>query len=294
MYERLTKCPLCKSGQFINHMVVKDLAITKESFIICKCNDCQLWFTNPRPDLKNIHKYYDSDEYISHNSKSKGIINFLYKLVRTYTIKQKVNWINEKFNKKGKLLDFGCGTGHFLKAMKKNGWDTVGYEPNSKAANIAISDKQVKLVTSVQELKDHKKFDAITLFHVLEHVHDLNRTIKILLDKLKKRGILFIAVPNRNAKDAIHFKEHWAAFDMPRHLYHFNHESMSFLADKHNCRIINIKPMPFDSFYVSILSNKFLGNNSILNSMLIGLKSNQAAKINDMNYSSLLFILKKK
>ncbi len=275
-------------------MVVKDQANTKESFIICKCKNCQLWFTNPRPDLKNIHKYYESENYISHNNKTKGIINILYKLVRVYTLKQKVNWINDKFPKKGKLLDFGCGTGHFLNAIKKSGWETIGYEPNSKAANIAKADNQVKLLVSIEELKGHKKFDAITLFHVLEHIHELNKTLKILLDRLKKRGILFIAVPNRDAKDAIHFKEHWAAFDVPRHLYHFNQESMSFLAEKHKCRIIDIQPMPFDSYYVSLLSNKFLGNHSMINSVLMGFKSNQAAKSNNLNYSSLLFILKKK
>ncbi|MEX2512556.1 MAG: class I SAM-dependent methyltransferase [Cyclobacteriaceae bacterium] len=276
-------------------MVVKDHAVSKESFIICECQNCHLWFTNPRPDKENIQKYYQSVNYISHQNKANSIINFVYKIVRNFTIKQKIKWLNEKVNKKGRILDFGCGTGHFLKAAKKNGWDSYGIEPDLYAASYAKTKNKINLINGLVELNNIKKFDAITLFHVLEHVHDLNKNLSVLIDRLKKRGTLFIALPNRDSKDSKEFKENWASLDVPRHLYHFNQPVMDFLADKFNCRIVDIKPMIFDSYYITILSNKYSNSNaSLWASTKQGFLSNQFAKEHDNNFSSLLYILKKK
>ncbi|MEX2568324.1 MAG: class I SAM-dependent methyltransferase [Cyclobacteriaceae bacterium] len=275
--------------------MVKDHVVSKESFIICECSNCKLWFTNPRPDKDNINRYYQSANYISHQNKANNIINIIYKIIRNFTIKQKIKWLNEKVNKKGRLLDFGCGTGHFLKAAHKNGWDTYGIEPDIYAAKLAKTKNQVKLLNGLIDLDNHKKFDAITLFHVLEHIHDLNKTLSKLLNHLKKRGTLFIAIPNRNSKDAQDFKEYWASLDIPRHLYHFNQPVMGYLANKFDCRIIDIKPMVFDSYYITMLSNKYRNTNaSLLTSTIQGYRSNKQAKENDNNFSSLLFILKKK
>lgn len=274
-------------------MVVKDHAITQESFTICRCEKCSLWFTNPRPDKKHIHKYYESENYISHKEKTEGITDILYKLIRKITIRNKVKWINDKSSKKGKLLDFGCGTGNFLKAAKNDGWSAFGYEPNLKAAEIAKNKNKIQLFNNLEEISNSKKFDAITLFHVIEHIHELEKTITILLDKLKKRGTLFIAVPNNQSRDAQIFKENWAALDVPRHLYHFNKSAMQYFADKYDLRIADIKPMIFDAYYISILSNKILHQNNLLKSAFQGYQFNQSAK-KDNSYSSLLFILKKK
>ncbi|KEO73576.1 methyltransferase [Anditalea andensis] len=295
MYERLSKCPLCKSGHFNNYMVVKDHSITQESFTLCKCNNCSFIFTNPRPDQKNIGKYYQSENYISHSDKSNNFIDVLYKMVRSYTLGQKVGWMNAYVKNKGRLLDYGCGTGHFLKRANKNGWQTIGLEPNKEAAELAVKNLNLSILQSLDDLKHENKFDAITLFHVLEHVHDLHHTLNILLQKLKKRGTLFIAVPNNMSFDAIHFKEKWAALDVPRHLYHFNQETMGILAEEFNLRIVDAVPMKFDSYYVSILSDKITNSgNNLLKSIINGYKSNNYAKNNKNNYSSLLFILRKK
>ena len=295
MYERLTKCPLCKSEQFINHLVVKDHAISKESFIICECQNCNLWFTNPRPTEKNIATYYNNPSYISHQDKSKNLTDLVYKTVRKYTLNQKLNWINTRQSSKGKLLDYGCGVGLFVKECTNNGWETYGMEPNEKAATYATDNNEVSIIPDFEGLKKKKKFDVITLFHVLEHIHKLNKTIDILLNRLKKRGILFIAVPNRESFDATLFKENWAALDVPRHLYHFNKSSMEYLTDKHNCRIVDILPMKFDSYYVSLLSHEFIGSkNRYIEAIKSGYKSNKQAKIHGNNYSSLLFVIKKK
>lgn len=295
MYERLTKCPLCKSGLFINQLVVEDKAISKESFIICACQNCDLWFTNPRPTQENIEIYYESPSYLSHQNKTSGVTDFLYQIARKFTLRQKLAWVNSRYPKKGRLLDYGCGIGLFGKTCQSDGWEAYGMEPNTKAATIAALTNKLTLIPNLQELQQQKKFDVITLFHVLEHVHLLNKTVKILLGRLKKRGLLFIGVPNRESPDAKEFKENWAAWDIPRHLHHFNVKSMTYLAEKHDCRIVEIIPMKLDSFYVSLLSHQYVGSkNKFLNAFKSGLSSNKTAYNNQNNYSSLLFILKKK
>ena len=293
MYEKLTQCPLCKSGHFNNFIVVKDHAVSQESFSICKCASCDFLFTNPRPDQQHIGQYYNSKNYISHQDASSNLTNFIYKLVRKYTLRQKVGWINENAKTKGRLLDFGCGTGYFLKAAEKDGWKAVGYEPNSTASSIAVKKNNLRIYEDLAELENEKKFDAITLFHVLEHVHDLEGTLHFLLSKLKQRGNLYIAVPNYNSYDAAIYKENWAALDVPRHLYHFTTATMQTLAKQYELKIKAIRPMWFDSYYVSILSEDYSNNkNKIIKAFQNGYKSNQIAK-KENNYSSLLFVLRK-
>ena len=293
MYEKLTQCPLCKSGHFNNFMVVKDHSVSQESFSISKCAACNFLFTNPRPDQQNISQYYDSKNYISHQNAASNLTNVLYKIVRRITLKQKVAWINEFSKEKGRLLDFGCGTGHFLQAAQKDGWEVTGFEPNPTALSIATQRLNLKVHKDLHKLENEKKFDAITLFHVLEHIHDLEQTLKILHGKLKRRGNLYIAVPNFNSYDSMLYKENWASLDVPRHLYHFTTETMEKLAKEHNLKIKAVKPMIFDSYYVSILSEGYINNkNKIINAVTNGYKSNKLAK-KENNYSSLLFVLRK-
>ncbi|GAB3653017.1 class I SAM-dependent methyltransferase [Echinicola sediminis] len=295
MYERLTKCPLCQSGLFLNHLIVKDHSVSQEYFTICKCSNCHFLFTNPRPDQEHIGNYYKSEDYISHTDKSTNLVNFIYKQVRKVTLQQKVNWINQYTSQKGRLLDFGCGTGHFLAHAQKKGWECIGYEPSQEAASIGRDKFKLQLYNTTEELNQENKFDAISLFHVLEHVHDLHATMQLLLSKLKKRGALFLAVPNYNSFDSQYFKENWAALDVPRHLYHFTQETMQQLAETFDLRITAQEPMPFDSYYVSLLSNSIINQKkNLIKSILTGYKSNKAAKSNNNNYSSILFILKKK
>ncbi|WP_373495185.1 class I SAM-dependent methyltransferase, partial [Aquiflexum sp.] len=170
--ERLTKCPLCKSGLFLNHTEVKDHAISNEVFLLCQCTTCKLIFTNPRPSLETISNYYESEDYISHQNKSNNLTNFLYKIVRKITIRKKVSLINQLNPAKGKLLDIGCGTGYFIKAASNQKWKVTGIEPNPIAREISIN-KKIKVFETVDQIRKDKKFDVITLFHVLEHIHEL-------------------------------------------------------------------------------------------------------------------------
>ncbi|MCH7407918.1 class I SAM-dependent methyltransferase [Belliella sp. DSM 111904] len=295
MYQKLTKCPLCLSGHFHVFKTIKDHAVSEETFTLCKCEDCKLIFTNPRPSENDIGKYYQFDNYVSHKDKGNNLINLIYKQVRKITLKTKIGWIKEYTPSKGSLLDYGCGTGYFLKEAKVNGWNVSGIEPNQDAR--AIANKfDINVFDSIEKLDDNNRYDTITLFHVLEHIHNLNSTIENLIQKLNYNGLLFIAVPNHQSHDANAYQENWAAWDVPRHLYHFDQVSMQNFASIHQLEIIAQKPMLFDSYYVSLLSASYDSKNKILaplNAFMNGWKSNATAK-SDNNYSSIMFILKKK
>lgn len=265
--------------------------------MLCQCSKCELIFTNPRPEQIDIQSYYESEDYISHQNKSNNLTNLLYKTVRFYTIRQKVNWLNTYNENKGSLLDIGCGTGYFLKAAQKSEWKVTGVEPNKTARNLA-KDKGLKVYNKLEKIDDKKSYNCISLFHVLEHVHELRKTIKKLLQHLDDNGALMIAVPNYSSLDAQHYAEYWAAWDVPRHLYHFNQSSMEYLATEFKLKIEDILPMKFDSYYVSLLSEKYSNPDQpfikqLINGFNKGMESNKWAKENNNNFSSLLFILKK-
>lgn len=297
MLERLSKCPLCKSGRFLNYTEITDHAVSKENFMLCKCSDCQLVFTNPRPSEEGIGPYYNFPEYFSHEDKAKNLTQRIYQKVRAYSISKKVNHI-EKFKKKGKILDYGCGTGEFLKAAKKQGWKVAGVEPNEKARIQANLKLKNKIKSSIEDIKKDSEFDIITLYHVLEHIHDLRKTIKKIITHLNPDGYLIIAIPNYDSWDGKLYGKTWAGWDVPRHLYHFNSTALENFRDILDLELKEIKAMKFDSFYVSLLSEGYLDKHSSLvkrywKAFLNGLKSNRQAK-NPGNYSSNIYVFQKK
>jgi len=286
--ENLATCPICNSRKIELHNTIVDYTVTKEKFTITKCKNCSFLFTNPRPNKDSLGAYYKSEDYISHTNKSNNPINIVYKLARTQTLKWKYNLV-DKFNPKN-LLDYGCGTGHFLNHCHKNNLDIRGFEPDEAARNIANEILNGRIFASPNEITN--QFDVITLWHVLEHISDLNEVIAWLKKQLTKKGRLIIALPNPDSYDASLFKEHWAAYDVPRHLYHFTKKTLEQLANKHSFCVESIHPMKLDSYYVSLLSNQHKFNRSKpLNSIITGFKSNTYAK-KDMNYSSLIYVLK--
>ena len=293
MYERLDECPLCKSTAFKNHMICKDYSVSQESFAMVKCAHCKLLFTNPRPDEGNLYKYYQSENYISHTNKSNNPVNSIYKVARYFTINRKIKLVS-KFHKNGNLLDFGCGTGEFLKTGKKKGWNVTGYEPTKDAYEGMDQSIKSDIVSSLDEIQLKKHFHVITLWHVLEHISDLRTTIQQLKKMLRPDGVLVIAVPNHESYDAEYYKEYWAAYDLPRHLYHFSQQTMKSLLSANKLKLIKTYPMPLDAYYVSLLSEKYkTGRTNYIDAFSMGLKSNKAAKQNGNNYSSLIYIATK-
>ncbi|PVY40476.1 class I SAM-dependent methyltransferase [Pontibacter virosus] len=293
-YERLEHCPICGKEDFKNFLVVTDNAVSKESFVIVECENCSFKFTNPRPDVTSIDKYYESEEYISHSNIKTGIINRAYHVVRSITTKQKVELINRHAPAKGTILDYGCGTGVFLNACKQDGWGIRGVEPNVRAREEASSLTGETVVKGLEEISS-EKFEVITLWHVLEHIHLLNETLAELINLLQEDGTLIIAVPNADSHDAQQYKANWAAYDVPRHLYHFTQPTMKRLLKKHKMQLEEVLPMKFDAYYVSMLSEKQKeGKTKVISSVLNGYKSNSYAEKNGKDYSSLIFVAKRK
>ena len=297
--ERLSKCPLCKSGLFLNALEVKDHAVSKELFIVCKCTNCKVQFTNPRPKSDHIGRYYDFPEYYSHDDSAKNLTQLIYQSIRKIAIKRKVDLINSLVQEKGKLLDYGCGTGEFLKQAKIEGWNVSGIEPNEKASKLASQKISNKIFSELDDLDSNQSFDVITLFHVLEHVHKLRKTVKSLLRPLKSSGYLVVAIPNPESYDAKNYGDSWAGWDVPRHLYHFNSDAMKSFQEFFDLELVDLKKMPFDSYYVSLLSESYKNPTAsnllnYWNATWSGFKSNKSAKGKAGNYSSNIYLFKKK
>ena len=287
----ISECPICGSTSLEDEMSVKDHSVSKETFTIIKCSSCGLRITSPRPLDSDLGRYYESEDYVSHSDTNKGIINYLYQQVKSITLRKKETLMSS-FNNSKTLLDIGCGTGDFLLYCKDKGWKVSGLEPDIKAREKAQS-KGLENVQDINQLFSisNQKYGMITMWHVLEHVADLNKYMKTLHSLLEENGRLIIAVPNPDSADAKNYKEDWAALDVPRHLFHFSKKNIHDLAVKHNFTVDNIKPMVFDSYYVSMLSEKYK-KGSFLNAMINGLVSNLKGS-SSKNHSSLIYILSK-
>lgn len=283
-------CPSCGAQSFSTYLTVKDHFLSKETFNLDLCDTCHLLFTNPRPILERIGDYYKSEEYVSHSSTKKGIVNRVYAKVRSYTLKKKIALLQELTSGKD-LLDIGAGTGHFLAKAKESGFNVLGLEPDEDARRVALSENGI-------ELKDlnvlhhlNQKFHAITMWHVLEHVYNLQEDLEKISSLVIRDGVLIIAVPNYTSFDAQYYKEYWAAYDVPRHLYHFSPKSIIPLVESKGLKFEKMLPMKFDSYYVSMLSEKYKGG-SLLKAMRIGFLSNRKAKQGFS--SSQIYIFRKK
>lgn len=251
-------------------------------------------FTQDVPSEDEIGQYYRSDNYISHTNTSEGIVNTLYHHVRKITLEQKRKLL-AKITKKntGTLLDIGAGTGSFASHMKSAGWNVTALEPDSHARQVAFQANNIHLLPSEDLFKlNASTYDVITMWHVLEHVHRLHEYIDQCKKLLLPNGKLVVAVPNFTSKDALHYQQYWAAYDVPRHLYHFSPEAMKQLMSRHGLSIRRIKPMWFDSFYVSMLSEQYRsGRSNLPGALAQGLSSNLGALTKRKTASSLIYII---
>lgn len=287
---------MCGKTEFRNKLVVEDKSVSQESFAIQQCVACTFQFTNPRPDAAHIGRYYESAEYVSHNSAATGLINQAYKVARFFTMRRKVALLNRLAPRRGRLFDYGCGTGHFLAAAKADGWQVAGVEPNAQAREEATRRTGQPIGSGSLLDFEPESFDAITLWHVLEHVHTLNDTLSQLISRLKPDGVLLIAVPNVESLDAQHYRQDWAAYDVPRHLYHFSARTMTQLLKKHKLTVLETLPMALDAYYVSMLSEKHRAERGggLLSVLKAGYKSNQYAEQHEGQYSSLIYVAAKR
>lgn len=289
------KCPWCESENNSLFLELKDYFLTQENFEIFECDNCKLLFTTPCPPLSQIGRYYKSNDYLSHNEQKKGLVPSIYRKVKKINIKNKFNMINHYSAVNKDILDIGCGVGDFLLYAKNNGYKVVGVEPDSEARKIS-EDKLNSKIFSPDELTamPDNSFDVITMWHVLEHVSDLKTEIYHLERMLRSNGQLILALPNYKSYDAEYYKDKWAAYDVPRHLNHFCKTSIKNIFEHTNLQLVNVKSLKWDSYYISMLSEKYRGNTmSFINGIITGWKSNRKAKISG-EYSSLVYIFEKK
>ena len=253
----------------------KDFLVSGESFNLLYDSEREMLVTSPQPKKEELSKYYESENYISHTDEDKGLMASLYQLVKKYSLAKKLRLITILNKGPGSLLDIGAGTGEFLKLAKEYKWKVRGIEPNEKARSFA-SQKDLRLEESIEELSGNS-YDVVTLWHVLEHLPDLENTISKIEAFVKPGGVIIVAVPNFRSYDAKHYKNYWAAYDVPRHLWHFSKQSMKVLFSS-DIKLVKTKPMIFDSFYVSLLSEKYrTGKSFSIKAIFIGLWSNITA-----------------
>ena len=268
---------------------IKDYSVSNESFELLYNLDLDLAFTHPQPNADILPRYYDSPDYISHTDSKRSLFEKTYQIVKNRALKNKLKLINSEAEK-GHVLDIGAGTGDFLSLLKTNGWHITGIEPNDKAKKIAIS-KGITFASSTEKLQTHS-FDVITMWHVLEHVPDVQNQISELKRIVKPGGTIFVAVPNFNSFDAHYYGNFWAAYDVPRHLWHFSKTAIDKLFKVQDLKVVKVLPMKFDSFYVSLLSEKYkTGKMNFIKAFFIGLKSNRYGKRN-LEYSSHIYVIK--
>ena len=288
-----TVCPSCDSDELKPVFNAVDHTVSHQEFAIWQCQRCSLRFTQDVPDAAAIGPYYHSEEYISHSNTTKGLVNRLYHLVRQQTLADKRHLIQTAARRKqGKLLDIGAGTGAFAGYMQQSGWEVTGLEPEAVAREHALADHGVRLLGMDQlDSLPGESYDAITLWHVLEHVHALHPYLERLRALINKGGRIFIAVPNYTSYDAAVYGPAWAAYDVPRHLYHFSPDAMERLLARHGLQFHYCQPMWYDSFYISMMSEKYRnGKGNLAAAVCRGSVSNLKAFVDKSKCSSLIYV----
>lgn len=296
----ITNCPVCGSDNLKKVFDAVDHFSSGEVFPVYDCAHCGFRFTNHFPSEDTIGRYYDSPDYISHSDSNEGLVNRLYHLFRKRMLRKKIELVADYTPAKDspvRLLDIGCGTGYFLQAAKEQGWIVSGIEKDDKARESATlrSELEVKDENGFWET-ENSSFDVVTLWHVLEHLEKLNETIHKIKEIITPEGIVVLALPNCRSYDAAFYKGWWAAYDIPRHLWHFSPESLEKLLGKHGLKVIQKTRMPLDAFYISLLSEKYKKSNlftrygrAFLNGTIVFLRSLS----NIEQSSSIIYIAKK-
>jgi 2-polyprenyl-3-methyl-5-hydroxy-6-metoxy-1,4-benzoquinol methylase len=288
------KCPWCESEKAQINLWLKDEFLTKEDFHICECLNCGLLYTMPRPDKEKIGAYYKSEAYYSHQENKKGFIPKVYERVKSINLKHKYRLATSGMQP-GKLLDIGCGVGDFLHTAEMHGWECIGVEPSEDAKTIAQKRMKGTIITSEElERFSDGAFDVITMWHVLEHVDDLKWQVAQLQRLVKPSGRVVIAVPNYKSYDGQYYKEHWAAYDVPRHLNHFNRITLSKIFKTSGLELVKMDKLKWDAYYISYLSEQYRHHSlPLVRGLYRGFISNCKARRSG-EWSSLVYVFERK
>ncbi|MFO7998896.1 MAG: class I SAM-dependent methyltransferase [Bacteroidales bacterium] len=296
--ERIATCPLCGSSDTMPFISCRDHLVSKKLFHVEQCRACQLAFTNPRPNKLKISAFYASADYVSHSDRPRSMREKIYHGVKRYMLGRKLRWVHQFLDKGSRIMDVGCGTGAFLEALVQKGFDARGFEPGLKARQTALA-KGLDVSGDEKELEGlpEESLHGITLWHVLEHMHDVAGKLSLFHRLLVPGGKILIAVPLYQSLDAAFYKQHWAAYDLPRHLYHFNETSLTRALAQSGFSLVARKGLPFDAFYVSLLSeqqaDKWPGFARVLRALAVGAASNLAGFGGRKSWSSEVFVFEK-
>ncbi len=293
--EALNTCPICGGNELVPALVVEDRTVSHESFRLTDCGSCGFRFTNPRPPQSDIGRYYQSANYISHTNTSTSLQDRVYQLARKWALGSKHRLIR-RHQPNGRVLDVGCGTGEFLAYLKSRGYLVHGVEPNTNARQQAIANHALDVVPNLELVAQKERFKVVTLWHVLEHLPDPRATLKNLFALLSDRGLLVIAVPDRESWDAQHYGPDWAAWDVPRHLSHFRRTDIKRLLHEHGFELVAIQRMWLDAAYVSLLTEKHRGagvSGALIKGALAGSWSNLVSALTNRPSSSSLYLAQK-
>jgi len=286
-------CVACGEKNFVKHFSLKDYFLTMEDFSLIRCVNCGLLYTQPFPEPGHINRYYDSQEYTSHTSASLTVKNVLYRIARRIALSYKLGLI-KNYSDVGKILDVGAGSGDFLNYCRTKGWIVEGIEANTNARITAKEKFGLELHPSTNEYKPSSaKFDVITMWHALEHFPNPQDQIEFNRKHLNDDGLMLIALPDHESWDAFYYREFWAAYDAPRHLFHFTRKSVRLLVEKSGFKIVELRPMLLDAFYISLLSEKYAhGKTNYAKAFINGIRSNFAARNQRYSFSSYIYVLK--
>lgn len=287
------RCPLCAHENLYFSFSTMDYFLSGEEFEVHQCISCGLLITNPFPDDVASMAYYQSQNYYSHPVKRQNLLAFFYQLIRKWNVASKTRLL-KKYCGSGKILDIGAGSGSFLKSCQNAGFTVMGIEKDQNARNYCITKLGLHVVSSELDSEiDESSQDVITLWHVLEHIHNLPDIIKRILMWMKPGAYLILALPNPESPDALFYGKYWAGWDVPRHLYHFSSDTMRFLGEKNSLLLVDIVPMRWDAYYVSILSEQYRGTSlAAFRGLYQGLISNFKAETSG-NFSSLTYVFQK-
>lgn len=290
-------CPVCGGTDFGHYMNCTDFYATGEHFEVCQCADCGFRFTDGAPVESEIGRYYETPDYISHSDTSKGLMNKVYHWVRSYMLSRKARLVAKASGmERGTMLDYGTGTGYFANQMRKAGWTVRAIEKSAQAREFARTNFGLE-VWSEQQMDQVPtgSLDVVTLWHVMEHVENLDRLWSEIDRWLRKDGTLIVAVPNCSGADEAIYGAHWAAYDVPRHLWHFVPPTMRRLAERKGYEMCQTLPMPFDAFYVSMLSEKYRGSKAyFVKGMLSGARALVKAWADKNRSSSIIYVMRKR
>lgn len=257
-------CPVCKNEKLDHFLSTKDYFLSNQDFDLLKCKKCGVLLTNPFPDEAESSTYYESENYLSHQKNSFSVFSWLYQFIKRINIRHKYNYATKGLVN-GRVLDIGCGIGDFLSYCESRKWTVAGIEPNMQARAIA-QEKIGQVVYNPMDTNtlEDGSFQLITMWHVLEHVQQLAKQLADIDRLLSKNGKVVIALPNYESYDAKHYQSYWAAYDVPRHLYHFNRSAIITLFSNFSFKLVDESPMIWDAYYVSILSEKYMKNHGII------------------------------